>query len=166
MPKGAALVLRETGLGDAVFGADPDEVIAYVRAILGAPTADSGWADPLSTFGVCPGTEVRGVTWGDLTLLFTDESIVTSGRQHFFTYTYGPAFSASIDPDGLTTPNGITVGSSVADLKAAFPGIVVYPGDDIVDASFYVNDNLTGFLTGTSDTDAIETIFGGVPCGE
>ena len=93
VPAGAALVLRTNGVGDAAFGADADEVVAYVNSILGAPTADSGWADPFSTFGVCPGTEVRGVTWGDLTLLFSDESVVASGRRHFFTYSYGPAFS-------------------------------------------------------------------------
>ncbi len=163
VPRGAALVLRDTGLGDAVFGADPDEVIAYVRAILGAPTADSGWADPTTTFGVCPGTEVRGVSWGDLTLLFGDESNITAGLRHFFSYTYGPAFGAAIDPAGLRMPNGVGVGSTVADLRAAFPGVVLNAVDSS-DPSFYVSDSLTGFVSGVGDADMVDTIIGGVTC--
>ena len=166
VPKGAALILRDDGVGDAVFGADPDEVIAYIRSILGAPSADSGWADPFSSFGVCPGTEVRGVSWGDLTLLFTDSSVITSGRRHFFTYSYGPAFGSTIDPLGAHTTTGISVGSTVADLKAAYPGVVVNPADDIFAANFYINDNLTGFLTGATDTDTITSLTGGISCGE
>jgi len=166
VPKGAALILRDDGVGDAVFGADPDEVIAYIRSILGAPSADSGWADPFSSFGVCPGTEVRGVSWGDLTLLFTDSSVVTSGRRHFFTYSYGPAFGATIDPLGAHTSAGISVGSTVADLKAAYPGVVVNPADDIFAPNFYINDNLTGFLTGATDADTITSFTGGISCGE
>ena len=55
---GAELVLRANGLGDAVFGADPDGVIAYVTSIIGPSTVDTGWVDPLSV-GACPGTEFR-----------------------------------------------------------------------------------------------------------
>jgi hypothetical protein len=166
IPAGTALVLRNNGVGDAEFGADADEVIGYVRSILGQPTADSGWADPFSSFGVCPGTEVRGVTWGDLTLLFGDSSVVASGRRHFFTYSYGPVFAAAIEPAGLMTSNGLSVGSTVAQLRAAFPLVVVNPGDDIFAPNFYIDDNFTGFLSGTADTDTIQSITGGIGCGE
>lgn len=166
IPAGAALVLRSNGVGDAAFGADDDEVVAYIRSILGTPTADSGWADPFSSFGVCPGTEVRGVTWGDLTLLFSDESVVATGRRHFFTYNYGPAFSAGIDPAGLATTDGLTVGSTVAELRSVFPLVVVNPGDEIFASNFYIDDNFTGFLTGPTDADTIVSITGGIGCGE
>ena len=46
VPRAAALVLRDDGLGDARFGAEPESVISYVTSIIGRPTADSGWADP------------------------------------------------------------------------------------------------------------------------
>jgi hypothetical protein len=149
-----------------MFGVEAEAVISYVTAILGPPTADSGWADPNSAFGVCPGTEVRGVTWGDLLLLFSDESGVASGRRHFFSYTLGPAFGASITPAGMATPEGIAVGSTVAALKSAYPGVYVYGGDDVFGPYFVVGESLTGFLTGDSDADTVQSVIGGVTCGE
>jgi hypothetical protein len=166
VPPGAQLVLGQDRLGTAMFGVEPEAVISYVTALLGPPTADSGWADPNSAFGVCPGTEVRGVTWGDLLLLFSDESGVASGRRHFFSYTLGPPFGASITPAGMATPEGIAVGSTVADLKSAFPGVYVYGGDDVFGPYFVVNENLTGFLTGDTDADTVQSVIGGVTCGE
>jgi hypothetical protein len=158
-------VLRDDGLGDALFGTDPEEVVRYVQAILGPPTADSGWADPFSAFGVCPGTEVRGVTWGDLTLLFSDDSTVASGRRHFFNYSYGPPFGVSIQPDGMRTDTGIGIGSTVAELRAAYPTVRIFP-PDIADAYFVVDENFTGFLSGTADTDTVRSVIGGIGCGE
>lgn len=166
VPPAAQLVLGQDRLGTAMFGVEPEAVVSYVTAILGPPTADSGWADPNSAFGVCPGTEVRGVTWGDLLVLFSDESGVASGRRHFFSYTLGPSFGASITPAGMATPEGIAVGSTVADLKSAYPGVYVYGGDDVFDPYYVVGENLSGFLTGAADTDTVQSVIGGVTCGE
>ncbi len=165
VPAAAALVLSGEGLGDALFGTAPDEVVSYVQAILGPPTADSGWADPFSAFGVCPGTEVRGVTWGDLTLLFSDESDVAAGRRHFFSYTYGPPFGAGIQPAGMRTEEGIGVGSTLADVRAAYPGVEVFP-PDIAGPYFVVDERLGGFLTGTEEADTVLSVSGGIGCGE
>lgn len=165
IPVAASLVLRDTGLGDAAFGADPGEVIAYFTSILGPPTADSGWADPFSSFGICPGTEVRGVTWADLTVLFSDDSTVLSGRRHFFNYLYGPPFGASIQPEGMRTERGIGVGSSVADLLAAYPEAQVYP-EDLYGPYFVINEELIGFLTTTELDGTILSFIGGIGCGE
>lgn len=164
-PAAASLVLRPDGLGDAMFGADPVEVIAYLSSILGAPTADSGWADPLSAFGVCPGTEVRGVTWGDLGVLFSDSSSVLTGRRHFFTYLYGPPFGATIVPAGMRTDAGIGVGSTVAELLAGHPDAVVFPAD-LYGPYFVIGDGITGFLTGTGPDDVVLSFIGGTGCGE
>ncbi|MFM2073508.1 MAG: hypothetical protein RLZZ623_3772 [Actinomycetota bacterium] len=165
VPVAASLLLSDSGLGDALFGAEPGEVVAYLTAILGAPTADSGWVDPTSSFGVCPGSEVRGVTWADLTVLFSDSSSVMSGRRHFFNYLYGPPTGASIQPEGMRTVAGIGVGSTVADLLAAYPDAQVYP-EDLYGPYFVINENLTGFLTGTSPSDTILSFIGGIGCGE
>jgi hypothetical protein len=162
---GAELVMRANGLGDAAFGAEPDGVIAYVSAIIGAPTVDSGWIDPLSV-GSCPGTEFRQVIWGDLVLQFSDESSVTSGRRHFFSYTYGPALGATIVPAGLKTDAGVGVGSTVAELTGTYPTAVVDPGDDFGGPNFRVNDGLAGFLTGVTPTDTVTSVLGGQGCGE
>lgn len=166
VPAGAALILRDNSVGDAVFGADPDDVVAYIRSIIGAPTSDSGWVDPTTVFGVCPGTEVRGVSWGDLRLLFSDESTVIAGRRHFFTYTYGPAFGSSIDPTGPRTATGISVGSTVADVLAAYPDVIISDADEFTPANFFVSEDIGGFLSGTGDGDTVVAIIGGRPCGE
>jgi hypothetical protein len=163
---GAELVIRPNGLGDAAFGADPDGVIAYVTSIVGAFTVDTGWVDPLSV-GACPGTELRQVTWADLTLQFSDESSVTKGRRHFFSYVYGPSFiEGSIAPAGLKTEAGIGVGSTVAELTGTYPSAVVNPGDDFGGPNFFINDGLAGFLTGVNPTDTVTSVLGGQGCGE
>ena len=121
-------MLRANGLGDAAFGAEPEGVVAYVSAIIGNPTVDTGWVDPLSV-GACPGTEFRQVFWGDLVLQFSDVSNVTNGRRHFFSYVYGPAFvQGNITPAGLKTEAGIGVGSTVQELQGTYPTVVINPG--------------------------------------
>ena len=159
-------MLRANGLGDAAFGAEPDGVVAYVSAIIGAPTVDTGWIDPLSV-GACPGTELRQVSWGDLVLQFSDVSSVTSGRRHFFSYSYGPAFvPGAIAPAGLKTEAGIGVGSTVADLSGTYPTAVINPGTDLGGPNFLINDGLAGFLTGITPTDTVTSVLGGQGCGE
>jgi hypothetical protein len=162
---GAELVLRANGVGDAVFGADPDGVIAYVTSIIGAFTVDTGWVDPLSV-GACPGTEFRQVYWGDLTLQFTDESNVTTRRRHFFSYLYGPTFGAEIAPAGLKTDAGVGVGSTVAELMGTYPTVIINPGDDFGGPNFFINEGLAGFLTGVTPTDTVRSFLGGQGCGE
>lgn len=157
--------MRANGLGDAAFGADPEGVIAYVSAIIGALTVDSDWVDPLSV-GSCPGTEFRQVIWGDLVLQFSDTSNVTSGRRHFFSFVYGPPLGAEIVPAGLKTDAGVGVGSTVAELTGTYPGVIINPGDDFGGPNFRVNDNLAGFLTGVNPTDTVTSVLGGQGCGE
>jgi hypothetical protein len=158
-------VLRANGLGDAAFGADPEGVIAYVSSIIGPLTVDTDWVDPLS-IGACPGTELRQVSWADLTLQFSDESSVTSGRRHFFSYVYGPTFGTQIAPAGLKTEAGIGVGSTVSELTATYPSAVINPGDDFGGPNFFINEGLAGFLTGLTPTDTVKSILGGQGCGE
>lgn len=159
--------MRPNGLGDAAFGADPEGVIAYVSSIVGPPTVDTDWIDPLSV-GACPGTEFRQVSWADLTLQFTDSSAVTTGRRHFFSYVYGPSFveGRPIAPAGLKTEAGIGVGSTVAELTATYPTAVINPGDDFGGPNFFINDGLVGFLTGVNPTDTVTSVLGGQGCGE
>lgn len=161
------LGLSAAGLGDALFGADADQTIEYVTAILGAPTTDSGWQDPLVIGAACPGTKVRFVDWHDLSLFFTDESPAASGTPHFASYTYGPSVNgAVIDPFGLTTDKGVGIGATVEFLRASYPKVKVDAGDEISGPNFYIQDGLTGFLTGAANADTIISFVGGFGCGE
>lgn len=157
--------MSENGLGTAVFGADADGVVTYVQSIIGRSSTDSGWVDP-STFGACPGTEVRIVTWHDLSLFFSDDSAAATGRRHFMSYIYGPAFASEINPLGLRTDAGIGAGSTVGALRGTYPAAVINESDDISGPTFFIVDGLFGFLSGVADTDVVTEFVGGFGCGE
>jgi hypothetical protein len=160
------LVLRASGLGTSLFGGEPDGVIRYVTSIVGGPTRDTGWVAPASINAPCPGSEVRFVDWGDLSLFFTDDSPAASGVRHFASYTYGPPSGAAAVPAGLATTGGITIGSTVRDLQIAHPDAIVNPEDEISGPSFLIAEGLFGFLTGVGDGDTVISFVGGVGCGE
>ena len=158
------LVLSGDGIGTAGFGADADGVVSFIASYLGGPDNDTGWVDPL-TIGLCPGTELRRVSWGVLTLLFGDVSSVLEGRRHFFGYTYGDQSEIGAEPVGLTTTRGVMIGSRVVDVRAAYPAAQFFPEDDFFPPSFVVTDSLRGFLTGVEDEATVTAIIGGDDCG-
>ena len=157
------LPLSAAGLGDVLFDADAGGVVEYVDSVLGIPTTDSGWVDPTTNGSGCPGTAIRFVDWNDLSLFFTDD---TTGVRHFAAYTYGPAFASTISPYGLATNAGIGVGSTVAELRAAYPAVNILPEDEFSGPTFEIEIGLRGVLTGTADTDVILSFIGGFGCGE
>jgi hypothetical protein len=163
-PAVADLVLSGDGIGTAGFGAEPDGVIGYIASYLGPPANDTGWIDPLS-IGLCPGTELRQVAWGVLTLLFGDVSPVVEGRRHFFGYTYGDQGEVGAEPTGLRTNRGVAIGSRVVDVKAAYPAVTINPEDEFFPPFFFVNDSLRGFLTGVDNAATVTAILGGSDCG-
>lgn len=164
IPPGASLPMRFDGIGDARFGTTPDDVTAYLTSVLGAATADSGWVDAPSR--TCPGSEVRFVEWGDLHLLFSDDSNVSSGRRHFFAWSFGPPSGVEIAPAGMKTLAGIGVGSTVAEIKTAYPAARIFGGDELSSASVALSDDLFAFLTDTTDTGTVISMLGGQGCGE
>lgn len=165
VPDGSSLTLRSDSLGDARFGVEPASVVAYVESVVGAPDSDSGWGDSFSEFGTCPGTEVRGVRWGDLLVLFGDESDFESGRRHFFQWQYGPAAGDAPSPSGMVTDGGIGIGSTVTDLVRAHPDVEIF--DDVVfGPGFEIEPGLWGTLTEVGDGGVVLALYGGTPCGE
>lgn len=164
IPPGASLSLRSDGIGDAPFGAEPDEVVGYVSALVGDPAEDSGWVDAISR--TCPGTEVRHVRWGDLTLVFGDDSAVATGRRHFFAWSFGPAADIEASPRGVATSEGISIASSVADIGRAYPATRLFEGDELSTASASIEADLLAFLTTTRDDGVITAMLGGQGCGE
>ncbi len=160
------LGLELTGVGAAAFGADPEGIIGFVSSFIGGPTVDTGYVDPFE-FGACSGTQARRVFWGSLMLEFGDSSNVADGRLHFYAYQYGtedPAGLAPETPAGLATPEGITFGSTVAALLDVYPATDFIEADEFLPATFLVNDNLRGYLTGLTDLDTVTVITGGLPC--
>ncbi len=164
-PAAPTIVLADDGLGIAAFGAAADDTIAAITAVLGEPDEDSGWVDPLSV-GACAGDEARLVAWGTLYLYFSDRSAFGDGERHFFGYSYGSVRDLEAIPEGLATPDGIGLGTTVAFLRAAYHDVVIEAGEEgLLAPSFYVDESLSGRLTGTADDDLVTVIIGGDPCG-
>ena len=158
------LLLRGDGIGTAGFGADPGGGIEYMNSYLGSPSNDTGWIDPV-TIGTCPGTELRLVSWGVLSVQFGDVSELVQGRRHFFAYSYGEQGEIGSAPAGLQTTRGVAIGSRVIDVRAAYPAATINPEDDFTPPLFYVNDSLRGYLTGVEDDATVTAILGGSECG-
>ena len=169
VPDAAKLVLRGDSLGDVRFGVDAEGAISYVESLLGAPDSDSGYVDSASEFGLCPGEQVRGVRWGDLLLLFGDESEVASGRLHFYGWRFGPVGTSMPEPVGPATEGGITLGATVNEVLKAHPNADVY-SDDVFGAGFDIDAGARGLVSGSLSNDSPNgvtlALFGGVTCGE
>jgi len=159
------LSLWSGGLGDVRFGVDPEGVISYITKRLGESDEDSGYVDSYSEFGSCPGTRVRGVRWGDLLLLFGDESTVADGRLHFFSWTYGPISGATAEPLGLSTESGVTLGTKVDALRRLHSNVQIF-SDEIFGAGFEIERTLSGALSSTGPSGTVTVLFGGISCGE
>jgi len=162
------LILRADGIGAALFGTDPDSVVRYLTSVLGAPTDDSDWVDP-STYYACAGTVVRRVEWGVLAVMFGDESDTASGRAHLMSYTYGAVDRLGDEPRELRTSSGLTLGTTVAELRSAHPDVVLSEGDTDVDIppSYFIpgsSPSPSGLLTGVGDDDLLLVVFGGSGC--
>lgn len=171
------LTLQQDGVGLVDFGAAPAAVIAAASAVLGPPDRDTGWVDSFSEFGTCPPPDVRGVQWGTdpsgsghaFTLLFTKAPTthMPGGGEHFFGYDY---YGGDVD---LSTPGGMTVGSSLSAGMAEYPGMEIHenPYDDTTGTWFVDDDEsddefMWGRASGQTDSDLVTSILGGVTCGE
>ncbi len=161
-PIGSALPLRFDGLGDARFGAEPADVIAAVSDVLGKPTADSNWV-VASQIG-CPGAEARTVFWDDLKLTFGDDSNASTGRRHFFTWSFGPPAGAAPKPAGMATALGLTIGTSVTQIQKLYPGAKLIAGSDTVTPSAQLRDGLSVYLTDTAPSGVVTAVLGGQAC--
>lgn len=158
------------------FGVPPDEAIEYATAFLGPPKDDSGWVDAFSKYGTCPAPEVRGVEWGGaegwfgFALLFTKAETAhqPEGGEHFFSYYY----LDGTDPEGLGTAEAIFIGSSLADLQSTYGADLEIFDDEIFGTTWFAERDFTahrvlgGSMTGEERDDFVETINGGVGCGE
>jgi hypothetical protein len=162
----SGLILSDRGLGQATFGDDPEDVVAYVASLLGAPTADTGWLTD-GQLALCRGDQYRSVEWGVIRLWLVDVSPFVEGRRHFAGWEYGLEGRLGEEPQGLITVDGVGLGTRVDELRAAFPDVEVYEGEEgLFPPSFYVNEEFDGFLTGETDADIVTVIFGGHRCGE
>ncbi|HSF87398.1 MAG TPA: hypothetical protein VLG28_17300 [Acidimicrobiia bacterium] len=166
----ADLPLLATGLGQVAFGEDPDVVLDVLGALFGGPSTDTDWLESGDgIYGDCP-EPLRVISWGSLTTFHTGGPQAAT----FFAYSYGFDFGealAGVDSRGLnlTTPDGIGIGSTVAELEARRADVVL-DGDASIDVwTFAVepgqDPHLRGQISGISPTDTVLFIETSTGCG-
>jgi hypothetical protein len=181
------VVLRPDGLGVAAFGSGRQQALAALRRKLGPPDETGAWTGA-TPFGTCPG-DTRAARWGRLYVLFTNgpTRYGPSGTWHLFAYQVDAVQRTKVDPQyaGPTPPPeppplrgyspetaaGIGFGSTLAELRAAYPGRVSTsygtPGGV---HRFRIRLDAAGELSGTlSGGTAAATVTGltaGQRCGE
>ncbi len=170
---GTPLVLIPGGFQTVPFGVEPDVAIGRVALAFGEPTQDTGWI-PSQDLGPCPGELVRLVSWGELSVLFSDEvtPFAVPGARHFTSWLYtGPAAPGD---EGLRTGAGIGLGSTRAELDAAYAGRLIVIEDDLFGPSFRVDFEpdaddfiyLSGALSASGPDGVVIGLAGGRGCGE
>jgi hypothetical protein len=163
-----AQVLTSGGLrGIATFGEPQDRVVARLRDRFGAPNGDRTWNRSVRQyFGVCPGDRQRFLRWGRLFALFTDGSTNYSpaGRWHFVAwYAENRQVTGSLDP---ATAAGIRVGSTVAELRAAYGSSVTIFKAPPSDGFVIGRGGIHGVLSNTSTSGRVTQLSAGEVCGE
>jgi hypothetical protein len=146
------LVLFEDGLGPFDFGDGATEVIEGVTATIGGWDSDSSDNDALTPL-VCDQRVARAVSWGSLVLVFVERD----GAESFTGWAYGfdPITGNSVDNRdlGLSTPEGVRLGSSRSDLVAAYDGTISLLDDGALDtATFRIAGNGPTHLAGKLDS--------------
>lgn len=128
--------LTPTGLEGAKFGIGPEATLIQLMARFGEPTRDTGW------FVGCELPALRVVTWEwsesgvDQYLHAEFNAAVDASRREARVlapeWLADPQFvSYGYSGTTFTTPEGIGIGATVEQLRAAFPDIVfAYFGDD------------------------------------
>lgn len=136
-----ALELGGDDLAVTAVGAQRDQAVAALSAVLGAPQAD-----PATDVGcVSASTEVA---WPRFRVGFD-----ASGRLSGW---------ASTDPD-LTTPSGVGVGTTVARLQQVYGDRLQLSTSDLEDGDTYTvtGVQMLGSLTGTTPTDRVTALRNG-----
>lgn len=151
-PARPAVVLAPDGLGVVRFGAEAEQVLTHLADVLGPANDDR-------RLGSCPsGAADRLVQFSELAVLIAGEG--PSGR--FVAWDVGPA-SGAFPP--LATAEGIRVGSTVSELRAAYGPLLELSGDDPFGPAFAVRvpppGALSGTTTGTGPGDTVTSLGGG-----
>jgi len=159
------LSLGANGLGVINFGASPEQVVQQLTALFGSPTKDTGWTNSFSTYGTCPGNQIRVVEWNRLRVFFGDTPF---GTQKFFQYEYTGRDTINQTPI-ITTNKGVTLGTSKSQVQALYPQAQIMPSwienYEYMRLVPYNNDTLE-YLGGTLQDGKVFWISGGIQCGE
>ncbi len=156
----SSIVLSVDAIGDVPLGTTPEAVLDGLTPFFGGPSEDTDWIeDAGGTYGTCP-EPLRVIAWGSLTTFHRGGPT----NPEFFAYSYGFDFDearAGVDPRGLglSTSSGVRIGTTVAELQEAEPGVVLDGDVDIDVWTFAIapddTPHLRGQVTGLEAEDTV-----------
>jgi peptidoglycan hydrolase-like protein with peptidoglycan-binding domain len=140
------MVLAADGLGVASFGDDPVNTVAVISLLLGTAQVDTGWQEGVPG---CTGKN-RHLSWliqadpngTDYPAVLIVDLTDTGGQPYFSQYAYRSYDLAALDPiaEGLTTKDGISIGSSLTDFIDAYGSVTFF--DAVRGLARFENDKM------------------------
>ncbi len=166
-PVGILLDALESDRNMVAFGDAADDVLLIFEEAFGAPDSDTGWSENATCFAPM----VRTVTYGDKEIVFADQDIDDGepgiGATFEQWYVSGPwAVDSSI-----WTLSRIGIGSTVADIRMAYPdnfSIELAIDGDL--SGFFIfdstgsGDGIRGLSNTTEDTGIVLDLWAGDVC--
>lgn len=162
--------LEDDGIAIADFGDQPTDVVALIALLLTASMDDTGMEQQPG----CTGS-TRHVTWliqGDSTgdnhpALFIADFTATGGTPYFSQYTYLSRNLGALDPlaRGLTTPDGLTLGSTYDEFVAVYgtPTFIAGSGGFVRQGDYLFRFDIVG---GAENPDGTATRIRSISAGD
>jgi hypothetical protein len=162
IPYETGLYIKGATLTVLAFGETSEVVLNELSAALGFADHDTGWRKD----DTCEGSSTRRVTWGALEIVLTkganglEPDTLTFQQWHI---------SNTAHALTMVTPEGVGVGSTVSDLKRAYPDAKVTRARSSDDAGIYLTKPeggpfIQGFTRDTGDRAPITTMWAGLAC--
>lgn len=174
------LTVRLTGdgldlpTGVVAFGEPFTTVQPQLPRFLGRPSLDTGSTDPFSSYGTCPGSDLRVLehAGGALQLFFG--TLAGSSALTFSSWTLTGEGDAAAAPRASALVGDVTTfafgpGTTLAALRQGLGDALTVADDELVGPSFRVQDQSGGFfgrLSGTGPDGVVESVQAGQGCGE
>ena len=163
IPYETGIYVKTTTLSAYAFGEDSNVVLTELTAALGDADHDTGWHKD----EMCEGSATRRVVWDDLELVFTKGA--NGLLPDTLTFQQWHISGSSKMAVEMVTPEGIGVGSTVADLKRAYPDVKVTRARSSDDDGIYLTKPeggpfIQGFTKDTSDKSPITSMWAGLAC--
>jgi hypothetical protein len=159
----AAVDLRATGLGTIAFGTPVGDAVRDLTAALGKPDDDATVVANMPDGLGGPQTTLRTLRWGKLAVSFIDwkgSPYRTDGTLHLVRWI---ASGTAADVRGLTTPEGVSVGTTLTALRQVYGASLVVARDDCT-SSWQVsfdrsNVGLVGRLDASPETANARLVY-------
>ncbi|MEO8694245.1 MAG: hypothetical protein ABI658_12055 [Acidimicrobiales bacterium] len=163
IPYETGLYVKTTSFSAYAFGEESELVLNELTAALGEADHDTGWRKD----DTCEGSATRRVRWGDLELVFTKGA--NGLLPDSLTFQQWHISGSSTLAQSMVTPEGFGVGSTVSDLKHAYPEAKVTRARSSDEAGIYLTRPeggpfIQGFTKDTDDKSPITSMWAGLAC--